>query len=120
MRLSTVYVKVAFPKTTPLRFIKWRKEYGKKSKIAKVKNNKLRFERYAALRQELKANKDYEGLRQLPLDASSGTLKNRDLIDGRPRGYMRKFGMSRIKFRELAHHGLIPGVKKQVGKPILQ
>ncbi|AFK57808.1 ribosomal protein S14p/S29e [Enterococcus faecium DO] len=39
-------------------------------------------------------------------------MKNRDLIDGRPRGYMRKFGMSRIKFRELAHKGLIPGVKK--------
>ena len=85
---------------------------AKKSKIAKVKKQQATIERYAALRQELKANKDYEGLRQLPLDARPERLKNRDLIDGRPLGYMRKFGMSRIKFRELAHQGLIPGVKK--------
>lgn len=85
---------------------------AKKSKIAKAKKQQETIERYAALRQELKAQKDYEGLRKLPLDARPERLKNRDLIDGRPRGYMRKFGMSRIKFRELAHKGLIPGVKK--------
>lgn len=85
---------------------------AKKSKIAKAKKQQETIERYATLRQELKAQKDYEGLRKLPLDARPERLKNRDLIDGRPRGYMRKFGMSRIKFRELAHKGLIPGVKK--------
>lgn len=85
---------------------------AKKSKITKAKKQQETIERYAALRQELKAQKDYEGLRKLPLDARPERLKNRDLIDGRPRGYMRKFGMSRIKFRELAHKGLIPGVKK--------
>ncbi len=85
---------------------------AKKSTIAKAKKQQETIERYAALRQELKAQKDYEGLRKLPLDARPERLKNRDLIDGRPRGYMRKFGMSRIKFRELAHKGLIPGVKK--------
>lgn len=85
---------------------------AKKSKIAKAKKQKETIARYATLRQELKTNKDYDGLRRLPLDARPERLKNRDLIDGRPRGYMRKFGMSRIKFRELAHQGLIPGVKK--------
>ncbi len=92
---------------------------AKKSKIAKAKKQQETIERYAALRQELKAQKDYEGLRKLPLDARPERLKNRDLIDGRPRGYMRKFGMSRIKFRELAHKGLIPGVKKPAGSPSL-
>ena len=82
---------------------------AKKSKIAKARKQQEMIARYADLRQELKANK---ALRQLPLDARPERLKNRDLIDGRPRGYMRKFGMSRVKFRELAHQGLIPGVKK--------
>ncbi|MFV0560231.1 MAG: 30S ribosomal protein S14 [Enterococcus sp.] len=85
---------------------------AKKSKIAKAKKQQATIERYAALRQTLKENKDYEGLRKLPLDARPERLKNRDLTDGRPRGYMRKFGMSRVTFRELAHQGLIPGIKK--------
>ncbi|MCC9083402.1 30S ribosomal protein S14 [Enterococcus faecium] len=86
--------------------------------MAKAKKQQETIERYAALRQELKAQKDYEGLRKLPLDARPERLKNRDLIDGRPRGYMRKFDV-RIKFRELAHKGLIPGVKKPAGNPSL-
>jgi len=69
-------------------------------------------EKYAAQREQLKAAGDYIGLSKLPRDASPTRLHNRDAIDGRPRGYMRKFGMSRIKFRELAHKGQIPGVKK--------
>ncbi|MGG5357483.1 MULTISPECIES: 30S ribosomal protein S14 [unclassified Enterococcus] len=85
---------------------------AKKSKIAKAKKQQEMIERYASLRHELKMAKDYEGLKQLPLDARPERLKNRDMIDGRPRGYMRKFGMSRVKFRELAHQGKIPGVKK--------
>ena len=85
---------------------------AKKYKIAKAKKQQEIIAQYASLRQELKVQKDYEGLRKLPLSARPERLKNRDMIDGRPRGYMRKFGMSRVKFRELAHQGLIPGVKK--------
>lgn len=85
---------------------------AKKSKIAKAKRQAEMIARYEVIRQELKANKDYEGLSKLPKDSNPIRFRNRDLIDGRPRGYMRKFKMSRVKFRELAHKGLIPGVKK--------
>lgn len=85
---------------------------AKKSKIAKAKRQRELIERYASIRYELKQKKDYEGLAKLPKDSNPNRLKNRDLIDGRPRPYMRKFGMSRINFRKLAHKGQIPGVKK--------
>lgn len=85
---------------------------AKKSKIAKSKRQQATVEKYAALRKELKAVGDYAGLQKLPRDASPTRLKNRDAIDGRPRGYMRKFGVSRITFRDLAHDGKIPGVRK--------
>ncbi|MHC5247123.1 30S ribosomal protein S14 [Enterococcus sp. LJL90] len=85
---------------------------AKKSKIAKAAKQRALIARYADLRQELKANNDLDGLRKLPIDSNPNRLKNRDLIDGRPRGYYRKFGMSRVKFRELALKGQIPGVKK--------
>ncbi|MGX6970080.1 30S ribosomal protein S14 [Vagococcus bubulae] len=85
---------------------------AKKSKIAKYTKQKQLVAEYAELRKELKANKDYEGLRQLPKNANPNRLKLRDEIDGRPRGYMRQFGLSRIHFRELAHKGQLPGVKK--------
>ncbi|MGT2828546.1 30S ribosomal protein S14 [Streptococcus hillyeri] len=85
---------------------------AKKSKIAKFKKQQELIERYAELRRELKAKGDYEGLRRLPRDSNPNRLKNRDLIDGRPHAYMRKFGMSRINFRQLAYKGQIPGVKK--------
>lgn len=85
---------------------------AKKSKIAKYEKQKKLVAEYAALRQELKASKDYEALRKLPKDSNPNRLKLRDEIDGRPRAYMRKFGMSRINFRNLAHKGQIPGVKK--------
>lgn len=85
---------------------------AKKSKIEKLKRQRRTVEKYAALRQELKDNKDYEGLSKLPRDASPTRLQNRDRLDGRPRGYMRKFDMSRINFRKLAHEGKIPGVRK--------
>lgn len=85
---------------------------AKKSKIAKAAKQRALIARYADLRQELKANNDIEGLRKLPIDSNPNRLKNRDLIDGRPRGYYRKFGMSRVKFRELALKGQIPGIKK--------
>lgn len=85
---------------------------AKKSKIAKYTKQKQLVAEYAELRQELKAKKDYEGLRKLPKESNPNRLKLRDEIDGRPRGYMRQFGLSRIHFRELAHKGQLPGVKK--------
>ncbi|MBF7095379.1 30S ribosomal protein S14 [Streptococcus sp. HF-1907] len=85
---------------------------AKKSKIAKFKKQEALIERYADLRRELKAAGDYEALRKLPRDSNPNRLKNRDLIDGRPHAYMRKFGMSRINFRNLAYKGQIPGIKK--------
>ena len=85
---------------------------AKKSKIAKMNKQVALINKYSEQRQELKAAKDYDGLAKLPKESNPNRLKLRDLTDGRPRGYMRKFGMSRITFRELAHQGLIPGVKK--------
>ncbi|QXE01039.1 30S ribosomal protein S14 [Terribacillus sp. DMT04] len=85
---------------------------AKKSKVAKEKQRQELVAKYAELRRELKAKGDYEALRKLPRDSSPTRLKSRCEISGRPRGYMRKFGMSRIKFREYAHKGQIPGVKK--------
>lgn len=68
--------------------------------------------KYAAKRAELKAKGDYEGLDKLPRNASPVRLHNRCQLSGRPRGYMRKFGISRVVFRELAVMGKIPGVTK--------
>lgn len=85
---------------------------AKKSKIAKYKKQVALVERYAEIRRELKANKDYAGLSKLPINSNPNRLKFRDELDGRPRAFMRKFGVSRINFRNLAHKGLIPGVTK--------
>ncbi|MGX7013502.1 30S ribosomal protein S14 [Vagococcus silagei] len=85
---------------------------AKKSKIAKMKRQEKLIAEYADLRKELKATGDYKQLASLPRDSNPNRLKNRDQTDGRPRGYMRKFGVSRIHFRELALHGDLPGVTK--------
>jgi small subunit ribosomal protein S14 len=85
---------------------------AKKSKVARDKKQRELVARYAKLRRELKEEGNFEALGKLPKDASPTRLKNRCELTGRPRGYMRKFGMSRIAFRELAHKGQIPGVKK--------
>lgn len=69
-------------------------------------------DKYAELRKELKAKGDYEALQQLPRNASPVRLHNRCLMTGRPRGYYRKFGISRLVLREMALRGEIPGVKK--------
>ncbi|MCM3167118.1 30S ribosomal protein S14 [Peribacillus frigoritolerans] len=69
-------------------------------------------EKYAELRKELKEKGDYAALAKLPRDSSPTRVHNRCGVTGRPRGYMRKFNMSRIVFRELAHKGQLPGVKK--------
>ena len=68
--------------------------------------------KYAEKRAALLAAGDYEGLQALPKNASPVRLHNRCKITGRPKGYMRVFGLSRIQFREMASKGLIPGVKK--------
>lgn len=85
---------------------------AKKSKIAKEKKRQELVMKYAELRRELKEKGDIEGIRNLPRDSSPTRLKNRCEVTGRPRGYLRKFKMSRIAFREYAHKGQIPGVKK--------
>lgn len=85
---------------------------AKKSKIAKFKKQQKLVAQYQELRQELKKEKNYEALRKLPKDSQPNRMKMRDRIDGRPRAYMRKFGMSRVNFKKLAHEGKIPGVKK--------
>lgn len=85
---------------------------AKKSKVERDKKQRKMVAHYAELRKELKDKGDYEALNKLPIDSSPTRLKNRCELTGRPRGYMRKFNMSRIAFRELAHKGQIPGVKK--------
>ncbi|MCA1021961.1 30S ribosomal protein S14 [Halobacillus litoralis] len=85
---------------------------AKASKIAKEKKRQAMVAKYADLRKELKEKGDYEALRKLPRDSSPTRLKGRCEVTGRPRGYMRKFNMSRIAFRDYAHKGQIPGVKK--------
>lgn len=80
-------------------------------KAREVKREKL-VERYAAKRAALKAAGDYDALQKLPKNASPVRLHNRCKLTGRPRGYMRQFGLSRVTFREMANQGLIPGVKK--------
>lgn len=80
-------------------------------KAREVKRRKL-VTKYEKKRAELKSNGDYVGLSKLPKNSSPVRLHNRCNITGRPKGYMRQFGISRIQFREMASAGLIPGVKK--------
>lgn len=85
---------------------------AKKSKLAKDKKQRELIEKYCEQRIALKAAGDIEGLRKLPINSHPNRHRNRDLLDGRPRGYLSKFKLSRINFRRLAHQGQIPGVKK--------
>ena len=85
---------------------------AKKSMIARDAKRQKMIQKYAAKRAELKAAGDLEGLQRLPRNASPARWKNRASLSGRPRSYMRKFGLSRIAFRELASKGEIPGVTK--------
>ncbi len=80
-------------------------------KAREVKRAKL-VAKYAEKRKQLKADGNYEALQELPKNSCPTRIHNRCMISGRPRGYMRQFGISRIDFRELASAGLIPGVKK--------
>jgi small subunit ribosomal protein S14 len=80
-------------------------------KAREVKRQKL-VDKYADKRKALKAAGDYVGLQKLPLNSNPIRLHNRCKLTGRPKGYIRQFGVSRVKFREMANQGLIPGVKK--------
>jgi small subunit ribosomal protein S14 len=80
-------------------------------KAREVKRAKL-VARYAAKREALKAAGDSVGLQKLPRNSSKIRLRNRCKLTGRPRGYIRQFGISRITFREMATDGKIPGVTK--------
>jgi small subunit ribosomal protein S14 len=80
-------------------------------KAREVKRKKL-ADKYKAKREKLKADGDYLALQLLPRNSSPVRQRNRCSLTGRPRGYMRIFGISRITFREMASKGLIPGVKK--------
>jgi small subunit ribosomal protein S14 len=97
---------------------------AKKSKVAKNERRREIVARYAARRAELKEiirrpgsteEERYAAQRELrrqPRDASATRVRNRDQVDGRPRGYYRAFGLSRVSLRELAHAGYLPGVRK--------
>jgi small subunit ribosomal protein S14 len=97
---------------------------AKKSKIARNQQRMIVVERYAAKRLELKkalvdpASTDEQreaarlGLQKLPRDASPVRLRNRDSIDGRPRGVLSQYGVSRVRFRDMAHRGELPGITK--------
>jgi small subunit ribosomal protein S14 len=97
---------------------------AKKSKIARNDQRKVIVERYAVKRLELKkalvdpTSTDEQreaarlGLQKLPRDASPVRLRNRDSIDGRPRGVLSQYGVSRVRFRDMAHRGELPGITK--------
>ncbi len=85
---------------------------AKESMKARERKRAQMVAKYAEKRAALKAAGDYEALQKLPKNASPVRLHNRCKLSGRPKGYMRQFGISRIDFREMALKGLIPGVKK--------
>jgi small subunit ribosomal protein S14 len=85
---------------------------AKESIKARERKREHLVEKFAEKRKKLKAAGDYLALQKLPKNASPVRLHNRCKLTGRPKGYMRLFGVSRINFREMAVKGLIPGVKK--------
>ncbi|AXB43067.1 30S ribosomal protein S14 [Amycolatopsis albispora] len=97
---------------------------AKKSKIARDAQRRVVVARYAERRAELKEivrspasspearAAAVSALQSMPRDASPTRLRNRDVADGRPRGHLRKFGLSRVRFRQMAHNGELPGVSK--------
>ena len=85
---------------------------AKESIKARQRKREAMVAKYAVKRAALKEAKDFAGLDKLPKNASPVRLKNRCQITGRPKGYMRYFGLSRVMFRDMALNGKIPGVKK--------
>lgn len=85
---------------------------AKESMKARERKRERMVAKYAAKRKALLEAEDWVGLQKLPRNASPVRLHNRCKLTGRPRGYMRTFGLSRVTFREMANQGLIPGVRK--------
>lgn len=85
---------------------------ARKSLIAREAKRAKLVEKYAKLREELKEKGDMEALHKLPKNSSKVRLHNRCMVTGRARSYYRKFGVSRLVFREMALRGEIPGVRK--------
>ena len=85
---------------------------ARESIIARERKRERLVAKFAEKRAELKAAGDYVGLDKLPRNASPVRLHNRCKLTGRPKGYMRKFGICRVTFREMAAKGMIPGVTK--------
>ncbi|MGY6560601.1 MAG: 30S ribosomal protein S14 [Luteibaculaceae bacterium] len=85
---------------------------AKESMKARERKRERLIAKYADKREKLKAEGDWDGLQKLPKNSSKVRLHNRCKLTGRPRGYMRQFGLSRVTFREMAVMGLIPGIKK--------
>ena len=85
---------------------------AKESMKARERKRARAVANYAEKRKALKEAGDYEALQKLPRNASPVRMHNRCKLTGRPKGYMRTFGISRVMFREMANQGLIPGVKK--------
>ena len=85
---------------------------AKESMKARERKRAAMVARYADKRAKLKAEGDYQALSRMPKNSAAIRMHNRCSITGRPKGYMRDFGISRIQFREMANQGLIPGVKK--------
>ncbi len=85
---------------------------ARKSLIAREEKRAKLYEKYKKLREELKAAGNWDALQELPRNSSPVRLHNRCMLTGRARGYYRKFGVSRLVFREKALRGEIPGVKK--------
>jgi small subunit ribosomal protein S14 len=85
---------------------------AKESMKAREAKRKRLVEKFAAKREELKKAGDYTALQKLPRNSSKVRVRNRCNLTGRPRGYMRDFGISRVTFRDMALFGLIPGVTK--------
>ncbi|QIE59215.1 30S ribosomal protein S14 [Rasiella rasia] len=85
---------------------------AKESMKARERKRTATVKKYAAKRKALKEAGDWEGLQKLPKNASPIRQHNRCKLTGRPKGYMRVFGISRVMFREMANQGLIPGVRK--------
>ncbi len=85
---------------------------AKESMKARERKREAMVAKYADKRAALKAAGDWDALQKLPKNSSKVRLHNRCQLTGRPRGYMRQFGISRVTFREMASAGLIPGIKK--------
>jgi small subunit ribosomal protein S14 len=85
---------------------------AKESMKARERKRERMVEKYAEKRAALKEAGDWEGLQKLPKNSAAVRMHNRCKLTGRPKGYMRQLGLSRVKFREMASSGLIPGIKK--------